>query len=166
MISANTRGGSPALASDPAKTSVRDTLRTMVAKYHVVLRAWVILDNHYHLLVKTDKGQELSRFVGQLHGGTSRQINKANGIAHRLLWHNYWDSCVRGESDMWTRFNYIHQNPVKHGYVSRPEDWPFSSYPYYLRTKGEDWLQDCWSRYPVIDFVVNDEPDAASNSSG
>ncbi len=166
MISANTRGNEPLLASDEAKTIFRETLKTLVTRQNVALRAWVILDNHYHLLLKTDNGHGLSHFVGQLHGSASMQINEAEGVAHRLIWHNYWDSCIRTEADMWTRFNYIHQNPVKHGYVSRLEDWPFSSYNYYLRTKGEEWLQDCWLRYPVIDFVAGDDFGSATSSTG
>jgi hypothetical protein len=39
------------------------------------------------------------------------------------------------------------------------EDWPFSSYRYYLRTKGKEWLDDCWQRYPVIDYLAGDDID-------
>jgi hypothetical protein len=66
---------------------------------------------------------------------------------------------IRHGSHLWTRFNYVHNNPVKHGYVRQLEDWPFSSYHYYLRTKGEEWLQDCWPRYPVIDYLEGDDFD-------
>jgi putative transposase len=59
---------------------------------------------------------------------------------------------MRTEKDFWTRFNYIHNNPVKHGYVKRPEEWEFSSYQYYLRTHGPEWLQDVFMSYPVIDY--------------
>lgn len=57
------------------------------------------------------------------------------------MWYSYLDTCIRDEAGYWTRFNYIRYNPVKHGYVSRPADWPFSSYRYYLRTRGAAWLR-------------------------
>jgi putative transposase len=58
---------------------------------------------------------------------------------------------------MWTRFNYIHSNPVKHGYVSHPDAWPYSSYHYYLRTRGSAWLADSYERYPVLEHVQGDD---------
>ena len=73
--------------------------------------------------------------------------------AGRQVWHNYWDTCVRTEADYWTRFNYIHYNPIKHGYVKQFSNWPFSSYGYYLERRGEGWLLDVIERYPVIDFT-------------
>ncbi len=78
------------------------------------------------VLLKTKWGQDLSRFLGQLHGSSSRQLNLWDGVTGRQVWHNYWDTCIRSEEDMWQRFNYIHQNPVKHGYVQQIGDWPFS----------------------------------------
>jgi putative transposase len=136
---------------------VRDKLKGLIIEFNVKLLAWVILDNHYHLLLKMRRGKDLSRFVSRLHGSTSRQINLWDGATGRQVWHNYWDTCVRDENGLWKRFNYIHQNPVKHGYVRQLEEWPFSSYHYYLRTKGRDWLANCFARYPVIDFLKGDD---------
>jgi putative transposase len=133
VISASTLDHLPLLHIERAKTFMRDKLR-----FQTQLRAWVILDNHYHLLLRTDRGLDLARFIGRLHGSTSRQINLWDGVTERQVWHNYWDTCIWDEVGLWTRFNYIHNNPVKHGYVRDPVDWPFSSYGYYLRTKGPD----------------------------
>lgn len=159
IITSATLNHTPFLASDQAKTVVRDKLKTLIQQFDITLRAWVILDNHYHLLLKTNVGKDLSHFFGQFHGSTSRQINLLDGVTKRQVWHNYWDTFIRSEVDMWKRFNYIHQNPVKHGYVQEITDWPFSSYDYYLRTKGEEWLVDCWRRYPVIDYLTGDDFD-------
>jgi putative transposase len=54
------------------------------------------------------------------------------------------------------RFNYIHYNPVKHGYVQNPEDWEFSSYRFYLREGGDGWLAKCWAEFSVLDSIEND----------
>jgi putative transposase len=48
--------------------------------------------------------------------------------------------------------NYIHNNPVKHGYVAKWQDWPFSSAHWYLEMKGHDWLLENWRDYPVLDY--------------
>ena len=76
---------------------------------------------------------------------------------------DYWptsaavNDCIRTEADYWTRFNYIHHNPVKHGYVEQMEDWPFSSYRYYFENQGEEWLMDAFRQYPIIDFTDSDD---------
>ncbi len=139
------------------KDLVRDQLKTLVVEFGLQLAAWVILDNHYHLLTKSRVGTALPRFFGRLHGRTSFDLNGRDGTRGRQVWHNYWDTCIRGEADYWTRFNYIHHNPVKHGYVAQSEDWSFSSYHYYLKLKGKDWLMDAFRQYPVVDFTDPDD---------
>ena len=71
------------------------------------------------------------------------------------VWFQYVDRVVRDERDYFTHFNYIHQNPVKHGFVERMSDYKFSSIHRWIEEAGKDWLVDCFRRYPVIDF----EPD-------
>jgi putative transposase len=153
MISAHTIGEQFLLHSREAKILVQETLKQLIMRFEIKLRAWVVLDNHYHLLLKPPSEEIiLPRFIGQLHGSTAFQLNQLEHRPKRQVWHNYWDTCTRTDKDFWTRFNYIHNNPVKHGYVKRPEDWEFSSYHYYLRTKGQEWLQDMFLSYPIIDF--------------
>lgn len=139
------------------KDLVRDQLKALLHEFGLKLDAWVILDNHYHLLLKSRLGKKLPSFFGRLHGRTSFDLNGRDGTRGRQVWHNYWDTCIREETDYWTRFNYIHHNPIKHGYVLGSEDWPFSSYHYYLEHKGRDWLRDAFLQYPVVDFTDPDD---------
>ncbi len=47
----------------------------------------------------------------------------------RGLWqHRYWEHMLRDETDYRRHIEYIHFNPVKHGYVKAPMDWPYSSF--------------------------------------
>ncbi len=52
LITGATYGHTPFLASEQAKVIVIDTLQDVLSACTVALRAWVILDNHYHLLVR------------------------------------------------------------------------------------------------------------------
>jgi len=71
-------------------------------------------------------------------------------LARRIL-RTTWRSCglataflgimIRDEDDFSRHFDYIHYNPVKHGYVKRPHDWKWSSYHRY-RKRG--YYQDDW----------------------
>ena len=94
------------------KDLVHEQLKTLIAAFGLELAAWVILDNHYHLLVKTNIVEGLPHFLGRLHGRTSFELNSREGTHGRQVWHNYWDTCIRGETDYWKRFNYIRSSTV------------------------------------------------------
>ena len=117
------------------------------------LIAWVLLSNHYHLLIYLETEPGPSQFIKILHGTSSFLLNKEDRIRDRKVWYQYWDKCIRNEKDLYTRFNYIHNNPVKHSYVKSMDDYEYSSYNYYLNEFGSDWMQDVLESYPVIDFT-------------
>ena len=54
------------------------------------------------------------------------------------IWEDRFDDLyITQERTFWTKFNYIHNNPIKAGLVEKPEDYPYSSAKnYYLGTKG------------------------------
>jgi len=45
----------------------------------------------------------------------------------------FWEHRIRDERDYANHLDYVHFNPVKHGYVARAADWPFSSIHRYIR---------------------------------
>jgi putative transposase len=153
IITASNVKGQRILHQIEYKLFIRDLLKYLTLEFQLQLAAWVILDNHYHVLMKSHDGKDLSRFFKRFHGRVSFELNKRDQLSGRQVWHNYWDTCIRSEKDYWIRFNYIHHNPVKHGYVKHMAQWSFSSYHYYLEHKGEEWLDDVFRRYPVIDFT-------------
>jgi putative transposase len=47
----------------------------------------------------------------------------------RRVWQRrFWEHVIRDEHDLENHVDYIHYNPVKHGYVASPADWPWSSF--------------------------------------
>jgi putative transposase len=60
----------------------------------------------------------------------------------RMVWQRrYWEHVIRDEADLRHHVEYIHYNPVKHGYVARPIDWQFSSFRRFVKSGvyAEDW---------------------------
>lgn len=52
----------------------------------------------------------------------------------QAIWqHRYWEHTLRDETDFVRHIEYIHYNPVKHGYVSAPKDWQYSSFHRYVK---------------------------------
>lgn len=156
IITGVTHERKPLLSDPRAKDCLRDTLKHAAERQSISLRAWVILNDHYHLLLKSRLGAGIPIFIKYVHGSTSRTINLLAGVEQRRVWFSYWDTCIRTHSGFWTRFNYIHFNPVKHGYVHHPGDWEYSSFDYYAQTKGQGWLDDCISRYTISDTLAGD----------
>ena len=118
------------------------------------LIAWVILANHYHVLISVQSLDDVSTALKHLHGTTSREWNiEDNLTGQRRVWYKFADTYIRNDSHLHVTFNYIHYNPAKHGYVSYPLDWPWSSLRMYYEDKGQNWLQEQWNAYePPADF--------------
>lgn len=72
--------------------------------------------------------------------GFSRRLAKGEHIRpsrqakrERDIWQRrYWEHQFRDEADLARHVDYIHFNPVKHGWVNRPVDWPHSTLHGYI----------------------------------
>ena len=62
----------------------------------------------------------------------SRVLKRERGIWQR----RYWEHLIRDEHDYQSHIDYIHYNPVKHGYAQTPVNWPYSSIHQYIK-RGE-----------------------------
>ncbi len=123
------------------------------------IHAWVVLPNHYHVLVTTvDLKRTLSE-LGRFHGRTSFAWNGEEVSRGRQVWCNALDRDMRSEAHFWATMNYIHHNPVRHGYVSKWQDWPFSSARDYLESVGETTAAQTWRNFPLKGYGADwDEP--------
>lgn len=113
--------------------------------------AWVVLPNHYHLLLKTAL-PEFGKFIHRIHNQTATKWNGEDKSRGRKVWHRYSDRFIRGEIHFYRTINYIHANPVKHGYVSKSQDWPWSSYGEYEEKHGRETLVKWWRDYPITGY--------------
>jgi len=61
----------------------------------------------------------------------TREYRKSQTLSvefNEKIWQNrFWERLIRDEDDLTAHIDYIHYNPVKHGYVDNPVDWEFSS---------------------------------------
>jgi putative transposase len=132
-------------------------LRGVLKRYSYLIYIWTFLDNHYHSIIKTKKGEDLGLFIRDLHSQSSKNLNKLENQKGRNVWYQYWDRCIRNEKDFFLHFNYIHHNLVKHKYVGTQKevlDYKFCSYKQWVNKKGKEWMSDCFATYPIIDFTV------------
>jgi len=117
--------------------ALRDAVRATRARHPFHIDAWVVLPEHMHCLwtlpvldsdfpvrwqmikalfsLSVPKGRKLR---------TSLVRKREAGVWQR----RYWEHTIRDERDYAVHLDYIHFNPVKHGFVSHPGEWQFSSF--------------------------------------
>ncbi len=115
---------------------------------------WVILPNHYHVLLTAERLEPISAVIKQVHGQTSRQWNAEDGLTgKRKVWYHFADRVIRNEQQPNQSLNYIHWNPLKHKLVQAVYEWPWSSLGMYEEEKGREWLRQQWKEFqPPLNF--------------
>jgi putative transposase len=154
LISAANFEHCPIMDSPERRTEFEAQLLNSIQEIAQDLIAWVVLPNHYHVLISIQSLDDVSVALKHLHGTTSREWNiQDNLTGKRRVWYKFADTYIRTDIHLRTAFNYIHYNPVKHGYVNDPYDWPWSSLQMYYEDRGQAWLQEQWKAYQIpVDF--------------
>ena len=116
------------------------------------VKAWCVLPNHYHILVELSDLVAIVKVLGHIHGVTSFEWNKEDGVKGRKCWHGVCDRKIRNANHYYATLNYIHNNPVKHGCVEKWPDWQFSSARQFLEESGREQALSIWTQYPLFDY--------------
>jgi putative transposase len=162
MITAACYLHAPLIAANQTRMfELEQCLAEVVAEnFENSMRAWVVLPNHYHILVFAPQILVLMAELGKMHGRLSRQWNSEDAAVGRKVWHGAAETLIKSDRHYHAVLNYIHNNPVKHGYVSRWQEWPVSSADDYLKKVGLEEATRRWIEYPVDHFGKGwDDPD-------
>ncbi len=120
--------------------------------------AWNLLPNHYHVLVETPNIKALMKAIRPLHGRTSFRWNGEEGVRQRKVWHCAAETEMKSEGHFWATFNYVMHNAVRHGYVNRWQDWPYSNAEQYVNEVGREAAERRWCAYPLLDYGKSWDP--------
>lgn len=114
--------------------------------------AWCVLPNHYHVLVETSHLKGLLKSIGRLHGRMSYMWNGEDQTRGRTVFFRSADRAMRSDRHFWATLNYVHHNPVHHGYVEHWTDWPWSSAREFLANTDRTEAKRIWNEFPVLDY--------------
>lgn len=143
-------------------------LNYCIAYKGLVVYAWVVMSNHVHLVVER-RGDKLENVLRDMKKHTSKIIidaikeNPQESRKEWMLWmferagsknssnktyqfwqqHNQPIELTRQAFDIDNTIDYIHSNPVKAGFVERPEDYLYSSARYFSGAKGLVNIESC-----------------------
>lgn len=114
--------------------------RLMQVHYPCEIQAVVILPDHLHTIWRLPEGDSdyslrwavlkraFSTTIPAMPATASLRNKREKGIWQR----RFWEHVIRNEQDWARHLDYIHYNPVKHGYVNNPADWEYSSFSHWV----------------------------------
>ncbi len=132
---------------------LRLAIREVRQRHPFAIDAMVIMPDHCHaVFTLPPRDTDYSTRWMLIKTGFSRRLAKTERISssrqrkgERGIWQRrFWEHTIQDEDDFRHHIDYCHYNPVKHGFVTRPVDWPHSSIHRYI-AKGilsADWGQD------------------------
>ena len=133
----------------------------------------VILPEHIHFIWSLPKGdRNYSKRVGRLKVLFTKSLRGDNNLPQNVslsrqkhresnVWQRrFWEHTIRDERDLAAHLDYIHYNPVKHGYVSCPHLWEYSSFHSWVKKGGYplEWACNCnenKNKIPNFDRMKN-----------
>lgn len=119
-------------------------LSELPQRYGVIIHGYILMVNHYHLLIETPKGN-ITKVMHYLNAAYSGYFNKKYKRVGHLFQGRYKGLLIEKERYLFSVSRYIHLNPVRALIVRRPEEHKWSSYPEYIgRSKGNGWLTCEW----------------------
>ena len=140
-----THNRQPILTTDLARHCLRCAWKSTLQKYPFYEDAVVLLPDHLHCVwtLPTDDSNFSSRWKmikglftrSFLQGGGTEGARTPSQQRKReaAVWQRrFWEHRLRDEADLCRHVDYIHFNPVKHGHVSKPIDWRWSSFSRYV----------------------------------
>jgi putative transposase len=131
------------LTDPPVCSALREALRAVKRAHPFTIDVLVLLPDHLHCLWTLPEGDAdyalrwnlVKRRVSQQvrHLITTDLTSSRRKRRELGLWQRrFWEHQIRDDLDFAKHVGYVHWNPVKHGYVIRVADWPYSSFHRYV----------------------------------
>lgn len=126
--------------SDNDRRRFLETLSEMSERFEVEIFAYVLMPNHYHLLVQTRRAN-LKKAMQWLGTTYTRRFNNRHSRAGHLFQGRYKSILIENDAYLMQLSCYIHRNPLKAGIVKRLMDYAWSSYGVYAYGRNSpEWL--------------------------
>lgn len=121
---------------DHDRLAFKKILTRTKERYGYLLHAYVLMDNHYHLLIETPHAN-IKQIMQNINTSYTVYVNRRHNRVGHLFQGRYKAFIVDKESYLLELGRYLHLNPVRAGMVIMPGEYQWSSYADYLRgSKG------------------------------
>jgi REP element-mobilizing transposase RayT len=124
-----------------------ELVEEMASRFNLDIYAYVLMNNHYHLLIKTNN-DNLSKSMQWFGATYTRRFNVKHRRTGHLFQGRFKSFIIENDSYLLRLSCYIHRNPLRAKIVKRLPDYKWSSYLCYAYDKqNNDWLK--------TDFILN-----------
>ncbi|MEM7133274.1 MAG: transposase [Chloroflexota bacterium] len=119
------------------------TLRDVKEIHPFNMVGYGFMPEHFHIMINPTGSSNFSKVMQSLKRNFTLNYKELIGItAPMKFWQKgFWDHVIRDDIDFERHLDYIHYNPVKHGLVTRPEEWPYSSFRHW---RAKNMYIDHW----------------------
>ncbi len=135
--------GTNIFTDDVDRNKFLQLLQKMITSCKVILFSYVLMDTHFHLLLKTEEANlsQAMQFLNSsyAHWFNLRHIRKGHLFQDRFKCH-----LVQNSLYLYSAASYISLNPVEAGLVDSPEEYPWSSFQYFLSTQNQNKNTPSW----------------------
>lgn len=141
---------------------LRESFKEALKMFDFEIFGSVILPDHMHLIIRPNDANKdnYSKIIGMIKRTFTQLIDEAirdENISisrqkrnEKCIWQRrFYDHIIRNENDLYKHLDYLHYNPVKHGYVKNVRDWEFSSFNKFVKLKN---YESNWG----IEFDIKD----------
>lgn len=130
------------------------------SRYNFNIIAGVVLPEHFHILIKPENIKELPKIIFSIKYRFSRNIGgigippyELKRKGERKIWQSrYYDHIIRNEKDLEKHIDYIHYNPIKHGFVTKAIDYPYSSFEKFV---SQGYYDKDWCNFEDKNKITN-----------
>lgn len=130
----------PILIDPEVRQALREGINQVRQSMPFTIEAWVLLPDHLHTIWTLPEHDVryaarwavvkswVTKGCGSLFSsGEKINISRSNRKEGGVWQRRFWEHVIRDEADFHRHLDYLHFNPVKHGYVKTPMDWPYST---------------------------------------
>lgn len=157
LITAGTFQKRALIQPDSRKEMLLESLDFNCYKSGWRLLAYVILDNHYHLIVETPARDHsrMAHIIQSAHSFSAYHWRREDPTIRSRIWWNYWDTPIDHQESLLRHINWVHLNPASHRLTGDFGRYRWSSRAAYLELDSsalQRWERD----YPPTDLNVID----------
>ncbi len=135
----------PILTDTLSRELLRAAWQDVSNRFPFTTDSFCLLPDHLHCILTLPQGdsnypirwREIKRIFTRTYLSYKKESIERN-ISHQkreeaTIWQRrYWEHTIQDEEDFNHHLNYIHYNPVKHGYANNVIDWEWSSFHHYV----------------------------------
>ena len=140
------------LTGDISRMCLRAAIKDCQKGYPFEIDAWVLLPDHMHCIWNIPESDtDFSRRWSIIKRLFTKRFRNSVYVLEPYWQPRFWEHWIRDDRDFENHMNYIHYNPVKHGFVKAPREWQWSSF--HRHVKAGVYLEDWGAGFRAPDDV-------------